>query len=96
MNIEINGEKVKSEVDFHIEISKKLNFPSYYGKNLDALWDILSSDVERPIVLTWKNALISKEKMGIEYDKICNVLKRVAQQNKDWNLDDKFEFLMEI
>ncbi len=61
---QINGENVSSEVDFHIELSKKLNFPSYYGKNLDALWDILSSDVERPIILIWKNASISKEKMG--------------------------------
>jgi len=34
-----------NEIDFHNEISEKLNFPGWYGHNLDALNDCLS-DIE--------------------------------------------------
>jgi len=30
------------ESDFHDAIAKCLDFPNYYGRNLDALWDCLT------------------------------------------------------
>ena len=36
------------------ELGLLLDFPSYYGKNLDALWDCLR-DVERPTAVVWRN-----------------------------------------
>lgn len=39
--IEFNASYWKNKTDFHSEISKKLKFPSYYGKNLDAFNDCL-------------------------------------------------------
>ncbi|MCK6885045.1 barstar family protein [Enterobacter roggenkampii] len=30
-------------------MSASLDFGPYYGRNLDALWDRLSTDVERPV-----------------------------------------------
>ena len=41
-NIEINLAGVKNFDDFHNEISSKLNFPEYYGRNLDAMHDCLT------------------------------------------------------
>jgi ribonuclease inhibitor len=38
----LEGLLVKSEKDLHSQLALALEFPSYYGKNLDALWDCLS------------------------------------------------------
>src|SRR6056297_1219309 len=43
MTILIDGKKMLSKEETHRYISKKLNFPEYYGKNLNALWDMLTT-----------------------------------------------------
>lgn len=47
----IDGALIKNEMDFHSALAEKLSLSSYYGKNLDAMWDVLTTDVERPICL---------------------------------------------
>ncbi|MCC6816591.1 MAG: barstar family protein [Saprospiraceae bacterium] len=37
----INGECCTTEYDFHTEVTNALNFPQYYGRNLDSLFDCL-------------------------------------------------------
>lgn len=39
----LDGYKMISKSETHKYIKKMLNFPDYYGENLDALWDILST-----------------------------------------------------
>lgn len=39
--IKLNFSNCKYIGEIHIELKNKLNFPEYYGKNLDALWDSL-------------------------------------------------------
>lgn len=36
--------------NFHEYISKKLNFPTYYGQNFDAFWDCLTNMEENSII----------------------------------------------
>ena len=43
----IDGRRCKSKEQAHEYIARKLQMPSYYGKNLDALYDILTSFDER-------------------------------------------------
>ena len=43
MNYTIYGNKMSSRDEAHAEIARALEFPDYYGKNLDALWDMLTS-----------------------------------------------------
>lgn len=45
-NIEINLADVKSFDEFHDLIREKLNFPEYYGRNLDAMHDCLTDIVD--------------------------------------------------
>lgn len=90
MEITIDGEAIKCEADFHGAIAKALNLSPYYGKNLDALWDVLSTDVERPVTLVWKNSQLSKVSLAENFEKIMAVLKRVESQDADWGLDEKF------
>lgn len=91
MDIEIDGYCIQSESEFHAVIAEALSFPAYYGKNLDALLDILSADVERPVLLIWRNSSISKIGMGDTFDRVVNVLRRIEVQDTEWGLTDKFE-----
>lgn len=52
--IEIDGKLIKK--DGHDYLKKALNFPDYYGKNLDALYDCLTDiGVDTEIILKNKN-----------------------------------------
>ncbi|WP_416050103.1 barstar family protein [Cupriavidus basilensis] len=92
MNIQINGEVVRSEVDFHRELASILGVESSYGFNTDALWDLLSSGVGRPIFLRWVNAGVSKKIMGKSYFDILNILERVKMQDEGFGWVEKFTY----
>jgi ribonuclease inhibitor len=94
MNIEFDGEAIQSEVDFHYALAEALGLPEYYGQNLSALWDVLTTDVERPVRIEWRNSASSKEAMGERFNLIVGVLRRVEQQDAEWSLTDKFELIL--
>jgi len=95
MKIELDGNNINSEISFHANIAAALKFPSYYGKNLDALFDVLSADIERPLTLIWKNSDISRKKMGVEFARVVDLLRKVEAQDSTWGLDDRFELRLE-
>ena len=95
MEVIIHGENIKSEADFHGAIVSALNLSAYYGRNLDALWDVLSTDVERPLTLIWKNSQLSKESLGDGFAKITRILDRVESQDNEWGLAERFSFKRE-
>ena len=43
MELIIDGKNMTARRAAHEEIAGKLNFPAYYGHNLDALYDMLST-----------------------------------------------------
>jgi ribonuclease inhibitor len=86
----IQGERVRDEREFHEEIARLLDLGPHYGKNLDALWDRLSADVERPVMLVWSNAAMSQEHMGSAFDAVVAVLRRVESQDAEENLVQRF------
>ncbi|MBY0413430.1 MAG: barstar family protein [Bdellovibrionales bacterium] len=63
----INGKEVKSQEDLHGMFAKQLNFPANYGKNLDALYDTLSTDSSGQAVIKIKSLSILKSKLGNDY-----------------------------
>lgn len=91
----IDGKEVNTEAAFHKAISSLFNFSPYYGNNLHALWDTLSTDIERPITLIWKDAAISKVALGSDFDLIVDVLKRVEMQDNKFGWVNKFTFRLE-
>lgn len=43
----LDGNKMTSKKEVHKYLKETFNFPDYYGENLDALWDLLSTKNER-------------------------------------------------
>jgi ribonuclease inhibitor len=55
----IDGKTIKTASEIYQLLNKELDFGSYFGSNLDALWDVLTSDVERPFEIRWINSEIT-------------------------------------
>jgi len=92
VDIVIDGASISSEADFHTALAEKLLLPGYYGRNLDAMWDVLSTDVERPICLIWENSKLSSAALGQKFDQIVDLLERVKAQDDAWKLTERFDF----
>ena len=90
MEIIIDGLKIKSEDDFHHIIAKEMSLPDWYGKNLDALWDVLTGMAIRPLKITWINSKQSEKILG-RYKEIINLLKEVENQDKSTGMKEIFE-----
>jgi len=96
MEVALEGSKIHTALDFHLQIAKLLDFPSYYGRNVHALWDVMTSDVERPVVLVWKDSAHSRQALGEAFDQIVDVLERVQQRDAPRpNPESRFTFRLE-
>jgi ribonuclease inhibitor len=82
----IPGTSIRSLDDFYTEISRALSFPEYFGRNLDALWDVLTTDVEGPFELIWEDSAKSRESMGKDFEKISGLLKEVEEERDDFQV----------
>ena len=72
-HIEINGQDIYSERDFHKLMAEKLDFGPYYGNNTDALC-MMSSGSGSGIMLHWNNSELSRQRLGSAFDTIVKVL----------------------
>lgn len=64
MIIVLDGKKMLSKESLHIELKAKLELPEYYGENLDALWDCLTSWVDLPIDIEWRDFDLVEKSLG--------------------------------
>jgi ribonuclease inhibitor len=75
---------VETIAQLHDELARMLDFPDYYGANLDALYDCLSGEMELPLTLVWKNFQVTKSKLGKEAVKLLKVMKDFAREDPDF------------
>ncbi|MYV70234.1 barnase inhibitor [Streptomyces sp. SID2131] len=91
MKVEIDGTRIYSQADLHRALADMLDFGPYYGANLSALWDRLTTDVERPIEVIWHNTEASRDHMGEEqFAQIRDLLQAVAEQDRAYEQSDRF------
>ncbi|MGW9436904.1 barstar family protein [Streptomyces sp. NPDC055607] len=91
MKVEIDGARIHSQADLHRALAGMLDFGPYYGANLSALWDRLTTDVERPVEVIWHNTEASRDHMGEEqFTQIRDLLQAVAEQDRAYEQSDRF------
>ncbi|MGV3607916.1 MAG: barstar family protein [Planctomycetaceae bacterium] len=96
MKIILLGEEIGSAIDLHRVLAEKLDFGPYYGNNLAALWDRLTTDVEGPVHLVWKDSSVSKAKMGEQlFDKVVKLFRDVEAHDKELGRSDVFTLSLE-
>ncbi len=82
----LKGKKIRSLDDFYDQISKEMNLPAHFGRNLDALWDVLTGDVEGPIEIRWADSALSKILMGADFDRLEGLLREVQKEREDFRI----------
>ena len=58
MSMTIDGRTLPTCAAFHRTIADTLHFPAYYGKNLDALYDVLTDFADTEIVFENTSAVL--------------------------------------
>jgi ribonuclease inhibitor len=86
----LNGNTTRSLNDFYDRISTLKDIPEQFGRNLDALWDVLSTDVEGPFEIVWKKADASKKLMGKDFDRVVKLLRDLEEERNDFKLKIDF------
>lgn len=84
----LKGAEIRTKEDFHKKIKELLDFPDYYGENLDALWDCLTGYIDResPLILFWDNFEISKLNLGEFADAALNIFKDAESEMKNFKV----------
>ncbi|HWS16237.1 MAG TPA: barstar family protein [Candidatus Methylomirabilis sp.] len=82
----LSGKTVRSPETFYDEIARQLSLPGHFGRNLDALWDVLSADVPGPFEVVWEESKASREAMGKSFDRVVAVLRKVTKERSDFRL----------
>ena len=76
----IDGISVTSMEDIHNILAQQLEFPAWYGGNLDALHDCLTELHEETVIsLIHSDALLAT--LGPAYTRLCRVLSDAAEEN---------------
>ena len=91
---ELDGNRIHSERACHETLARALGVERGYGNNLDALWDLLSASVERPLQLTWNGHQVSREALGPRFQQIVDVLERVQRQDEAMALGERFSYCL--
>ncbi|MEZ5826167.1 MAG: barstar family protein [Geminicoccaceae bacterium] len=68
-------------------IARDLDFPPHFGGNLDALFDVLTTDLAGPITIRWRPTANARKALGADYGRIAATLEDAAQKRKDLTLD---------
>ena len=76
----IDGNAVTSMEDIHKLLAQQLEFPEWYGGNLDALHDCLT-DLHEETDLRVVNPAALMERLGPAYVRLCRVLSDAAEEN---------------
>ena len=84
--VRLKGKAIQSLDEFYSEIARKLHFPDYFGRNLDALWDVLTTDVKGPVELVWEDSEASNKSMGKDFEKVAALLKEVEKEREDFRV----------
>jgi ribonuclease inhibitor len=84
--VSLDGKNIASLNDLYDQLSAGLSLPAHFGRNLDALWDVLSIEVEGPFEITWKHTTDSKKRMGKDFDSVVKLFRDLKKERDDFKL----------
>ena len=80
MTVKLDGEMMTDQKALHDYLKKQLDLPDYYGKNLDALYDLLTERLV-PISIEFYNLSKAESLLGKYASSLVNTFKDAAEEN---------------
>ncbi len=69
-------------------LQESLNFPGWFGRNLNALWDCATADIDRPVCLVWpRHWTCGNPYHYLGAMKLLDVLMEAAQENPNLTIE---------
>ena len=78
MRATINGKRVTDKASLYALLGQKLNLPADCGKNLDALFDVLTDPGKDRIIIV-KNEALLRERLGDYAESFLQMLEDACQ-----------------
>jgi len=75
---------IHSLAQFYDELARQLAFPPHFGRNLDALWDVLTVEVAGPIEIVWEVSAQAQANLGVDYARLVTLLNELAAERDDF------------
>jgi ribonuclease inhibitor len=75
---------IRTLARFYDELVRQLAFPPHFGRNLDALWDVLSGEVAGPFEIVWEGSAQAQANLGVDYAKLIILLNDLAAERDDF------------
>jgi ribonuclease inhibitor len=65
-------------------LAAHLDFPAHAAANLDALWDVLSAEVEGPFEIVWRDHARARAAFGPDFERVASLLRQLAEERGDF------------
>jgi len=85
MQIELDCARMTSRGAAHDYLQEKFCFPDYYGRNLDALYDLLTSRGEI-VTIVLVNSCKAEENLGGYGAALISTIREAAEENPNMEL----------
>ena len=72
---EFDGRTILSKEDFYAAIEAIPETPDWFGRNLDALFDLVLAAIQAPLTIHWTHADVSAQGMGKDFEIVVGVLR---------------------
>ena len=79
----IDGGGIATPNDVYDAFSAQLALAPEFGRNLDALWDVLTVDVVGPLEIVWRDAARSRARLGDAFEPFAHLLRDLALVRSD-------------
>ncbi|HLS31078.1 MAG TPA: barstar family protein [Flavobacteriaceae bacterium] len=81
MQIKIDFLNIKSMEDFYAQLQKELDLPEHFGKNMDALSDVISGEVKLPLKIHFINMELSQLE---EFQELIQTMKSLEEEVEEF------------
>lgn len=75
---------IRTLAQFYDELARQLAFPPHFGRNLDALWDVLTGEVAGPLEIVWEESEQAQANLGVDYAKLIILFNDLAAERDDF------------
>ncbi len=81
--IRIDGAGIATLAQAWDALDRALDLPGHFGRNLDALYDCLTTDVDGPLEIDWRDADRTATALGADFERLRRAMEDASAARPD-------------